>query len=429
MAYSVAQKAKVREFVLAVKDRVLEPDDPWLVSLAEHGAGDVVDDIATEIDLRDEQGVCLLTGQSGTGKSTALKRLKRRLEELSATVFYVDLAQVLITDKRVEITDFLLAVAGALSEQVEQTFGSSPGRLGYWDRFTNFMQTRVEVTELSAKLPGLDIKAALKYDPVFKQRLQAAARPHIPMLVDSLRDFVSDCVQRVRAVREDDSVKVVLLVDSVERIRGVRGEEMEVYESVRDLFLRYAHYLIIPKLHLVYTVPTYLTMLAPGAAIGIGATHTRRLTSTRVWSKSPKREPDPDGLRCMRSLLDARFCGWNQIFEAAAVNALALSSGGDLRKFLSLVSACLFAGVRDDIPWPMTDGAIRHVQLAASNEMAQLPRDHLDWLQRIKLSNQHCLDTEADLPTFARFLDNQQILTYRNGQFWYDVHPLLHDLI
>ena len=429
MAYSAERLTKIREFRRAVKDRILESDDPGLVDLAYQGSGDVVHDIATEIDLSDEGGVCLLTGQSGTGKSTALKRLKRRLEESGAMVFYIDLSLVLLMDKRIEISDFLVGVAGALSDQVELNFGSSPGSVGYWDRIKTFLLTEVEFKELGATFAGLSIKTALKENVDFRQRMQAATRSHIPTLVKELHKFVAECVDHVRAVRRDDCIKVVLLVDSVERIRGSRGEEMAVYESVRDLFLHYANHLIIPRLHVVYTVPPYLGMLAPGAVSSLGATLIRRLFSVRVWSKEPNRAPDPSGLRSMLAMLEARFQGWSEIFEPTAINALALSSGGDLRQFLRLINACLVAAARDSIPWPMTVVAIRPIQFAIGNEMAQFPLEHLDWLQQIKRSNRHCLNRESDLPTLAHFLDNQLVLTYRNGQDWYDIHPLLRDFV
>lgn len=32
-----------------------------------------------------------------------------------------------------------------------------------------------------------------------------------------------------------------------------------------------------------------------------------------------------------------------------------------------------------------------------------------------------------DLPQLARFFDTNLVLNYRNGEDWYDVHPLLAD--
>ena len=77
-------------------------------------------------------GVCLFTGQRGTGKSTELKRLQQALEKLGAVVFYADLSEFLLLTKEVEISDFLVSVAGALSEKIEEGVGqiSSKGSGG-----------------------------------------------------------------------------------------------------------------------------------------------------------------------------------------------------------------------------------------------------------------------------------------------------------
>ena len=40
MAYSAERRAKMREFLRAVKDRVLEPEDPSLVMLADQAANE-----------------------------------------------------------------------------------------------------------------------------------------------------------------------------------------------------------------------------------------------------------------------------------------------------------------------------------------------------------------------------------------------------
>jgi hypothetical protein len=94
-----------------------------------------------EVEWQDGGGVCLFTGQRGTGKSTELKRLKKRLEDGGAVVFYADLSEFLLLTKEVEISDFLVSVAGAMSEQVLAAYGASPGNRSYWQRFTRFMET------------------------------------------------------------------------------------------------------------------------------------------------------------------------------------------------------------------------------------------------------------------------------------------------
>ncbi|MFT3719793.1 hypothetical protein [Pseudorhodoferax sp.] len=368
---------KLKTLYNALADRVLEPDDPvYVAQINQHGGADVIAEIATEISWQDGGGVCLFTGQRGTGKSTELRRLKRLVEDDGATVFYVDLSEFMLLTKEVEISDFLVSVAGAMSEQLHRRYGSAPGDRSYWDRLGDFLATKVEFKELGIKLPGLDIKAALKNDPDFKKKVQEAARGHVAQLVRDAHDFLAESVQHVRAQERDPQRKVVLLLDSVERIRGVGNEAMAVYERVRNLFFGHAEHLRIPLLHLVYTIPPYLSVLAAGAGSLMGGAVTRRLVSTHIF-QDRSRDPDPAGLALLRQVVTARFPAWTEIFEAEALDKLALSSGGDLREFFRLVRLCL-PSVREDAQLPLTVDAVKPAENAAppvpgAPERAALP--------------------------------------------------------
>ena len=428
MALAQATRDQLKTLYNALMDRVLEPGDPVYVAQVNHsGVADAIEEIATEIDWQDGGGVCLFTGQRGTGKSTELKRLKRRLEDLGAVVFYVDLSEFMLLTKEVEISDFLVSVAGAMSEQLQARYGGSPGDNSYWNRLTAFLQTKVEFKELGLKLPGFDIKAALKSDPDFKARVQQAARGHVAQLVKDAHGFLGESVNYVRQQEGDANRKVVLLIDSVERIRGVGSDAMAVYESVRNLFFGHAEHLKVPLLHIVYTIPPYLSVLASGAGTLMGGAVARRLVSTHIF-KDRSRDADEEGLKVLRLVIATRYPTWATLFDPAAIDKLAMSSGGDLREFFRLIRLCLPA-VRDDAQLPLTVDAVKPAENAARNEMLPIPADHLTWLKRITLSHDTCLDKDADLPTLAHFLDNRLVLNYRNGSDWYDVHPLLREVV
>jgi hypothetical protein len=428
MPLTASTREDLKKLYNALADRVLEPGDPVYVAQVNcQGQNDAIEEIATEIEWQDGGGVCLFTGQRGTGKSTELKRLKKRLEDVGAVVFYADLSEFMLLTKEVEISDFLVSVAGAMSEQVLAKYGASPGNRSYWQRFTSFMQTEVEIKEFGAKLPGIDIKAALKSDPDFKRRVQEASRGYVAQLSKQAHEFLAEAVNFVRAQAGDPNLKVVLLIDSVERIRGVGSEAMAVYESVRNLFFGHAEHLRVPLLHLVYTIPPYLSVLAAGAGSLMGGAVPRRLVSTHIF-KDRSRDPDPAGLEVLRTVVAKRFPGWKAIFQTEALDQLALSSGGDLREYFRLVRLCLPA-VRDDSQLPLSPAAVKQAEDAARSEMLPIPADHLGWLKRITQTHDTCLETDDKLPTLAHFLDNRLVLNYRNGSNWYDVHPLLREVV
>ena len=426
MPLSPATRNELKTLFTALADRVLEPGDPVYVAQVNcQDETDAVEEIATEIDWQEGGGVCLLTGQRGTGKSTELKRLKRRLEVLGAVVFYADLSEYMLLTKEVEISDFLVSVAGAMSEQVQATYGASPGNRSYWDRFSAFMQTRVEITEFGAKLPAFDIKAALKSDPDFKRRVQEAARGHVAQLVKEAHEFLAEAVTFVRQKTGKPALKVVLLIDSVERIRGVGSEAMAVYESARNLFLGHGEHLRVPLLHIVYTIPPYLSL--PGAENLMEGVVQRRLVNTHIF-KDRSRDPDPAGLALMHKVVGKRYPHWKKVFTEAALDRLALSSGGDLREFFRMLKLCVTA-VRDGAQLPLDAAAVAHSENAARADMLPIPADHLAWLKDITTSHEFCLPSDAQLPVLSQFLDNRLVMVYRNGSDWYDVHPLLREVV
>jgi len=428
-----ATRASLKTLYNALADRILVPDDPvYVKELNCKGASgaDPIEEIATEIDWQQGGGVCLFTGQRGTGKSTELQRLQKRLEQLGIVAFYADMAEYILLTKPIEISDFLISISGALSDRIaaDRRFGQNLTGLSYWDRLKNFLQTKVEFKEVSAKLGAVDIKAALKGDPDFKEKLQMAARGHVTQLVRESHLFFADAVTSLRQNSTNSDLKVALLVDSVERVRGVGGDEtMKVFESVRDLFFGHAEHLRIPFVHLVYTVPPYLSVLAPAAGSLMGGATVRRLVSTHIF-KDRSRESDNQGLALLRDVIEARYTEWRKIFSQEALDRLALSSGGDLREFFRLLRLCLPA-VQDDAQLPLSAEAVAHAENAARTEMLPIPSNHLAWLKRIAKSHAPCLKEEADLPLLAHFLDNRLVLNYRNGDDWYDVHPLLRKVV
>ena len=61
---------------------------------------------------------------------------------------------------------------------------------------------------------------------------------------------------------------------------------------------------------------------------------------------------------------------------------------------------------------------LRNSYLPISNEDAR-------WLRRIQDAKGPELDSQAGLSDLARFYDTHLVLTYRNGEEWVAVHPLL----
>lgn len=58
-------------------------------------------------------------------------------------------------------------------------------------------------------------------------------------------------------------------------------------------------------------------------------------------------------------------------------------------------------------------------------EFLPIANDDARWLADIGKTHKAELHSLQGLPSLARFFDTHLVLCYRNGEEWYDVHPLI----
>lgn len=110
---------------------------------------------------------------------------------------------------------------GALGDSAGEKYGKDFLKESYWDRAVRFLQTDIGVEEARVKTGIADLKASLKDDSRFKAKLQEHLRGHIVALIRQAHAFSDEVVGYVREVNDDHEKKIVLILDSIEQIRGV----------------------------------------------------------------------------------------------------------------------------------------------------------------------------------------------------------------
>ncbi|MGE0680518.1 MAG: hypothetical protein AB7P69_06370 [Candidatus Binatia bacterium] len=429
------ERTFLRDFFRAVTDQPLEPTDPRYISLYTDPnlvTDDPVELMARAIEWTPGESVQLFSGFRGTGKSTELRRLRKRLKESNYLVFLCDIEDYLNLSTPVDVIDFLMAVAGAFSEAITDTqLLGQPLQEDYWTRLWNFLtRTQVNISELSG---GVDLKAAapatvtasikanLKSDPTFKQRVQKYLSGHLGALVADVRKFVENCVKQLKQRLGQDR-EVVLLLDSVEHIRGTSINAIEVQSSVETLFASHADKLRLPYLHVVYTVPPYLKVRYPNlgtlyqGGIQVLPAFKLRNTDHSIFQQ---------GLDAIERVVRARGDWQRLLGERTVLDHISLCSGGHLRDLLRLLAEILRRADRLPTSEHTVTTAINQVR----TEFFPIADADAQWLARIAKTHEAGLQDIAQLPNFARFLDIHMALCYRNGEEWYDVHPLIYDQV
>lgn len=430
-------KQKLRAFRVALveTERALKPDDPFYVP-GLHGTDeeDVINALMEDILARAPLGSHLFyfTGQRGTGKSTELRRLEQSLQAENTQVILFDSLDYITETEKITVESLLLLVAAGLAAWAAQNYQQDFLKAAAWTRFTDWLHTEVEITGVSAA--GLSAKLKEQQATVVEKTRQLSSPREWTRQIQGLAGEIVEFV-RQRSRRE----RVVIIVDSLERLRGVSGEDQDkMFNHVVTTFAGDYDRLRVPGASVVYAAPPYLALLSD---IRNFVTYYS-LASVRVYGKpiaddvhtSQRRQPRPEGLAKMRGLIERRFSDWAQVMDVGALDQLTLASGGDLRHFMQrlvsgVVGQAQFA--LDRLPLKKDDPIIKRVLDENRGETERLTVQS-EWPLLAYIARHHkaiATDRDKSLRTLAHLFDTRVVLNYRNGEEWFDIHPLLWRLI
>lgn len=425
-----ADFAVVKKFYQNLKDEPLEPSDPRYVAVYEtEGMEDPVRRIAQSIALEnDRTSARLLSGYRGSGKSTELRRLRKQLLNDGYKVILIDILDYLDPVTPVAITDFLLAFAGAIGDAMEDAaFLGTKIQVdgGYWEQLVEFLRSLKLDVEIGLPLSnGASLKAKLQRDPAFRRDLQRHMARHVSELYRKVALFVESCASRV--LEQHEPRGIVVLVDSLEQIRGSSTEASEVMRSVSRLFADHAERLKFPNLHVVYLVPPYLKALHANIHALYSGAGLDIFPIFKVQTREGQRfQP---GIDTLIQVVEKRG-PWHHVFRSPdQLERLILASGGHFRDLLRLLREVLLRAL--DLPsLPVADTLVEEAIDRMRREQHPIANEDVVWLAKIARSKEAEIQDEDNQPRFAHFLDTNRVLCYSNGTEWYDVHPLIREYV
>ncbi|MBL8615089.1 MAG: hypothetical protein JNM72_05695 [Deltaproteobacteria bacterium] len=371
-----------------------------------------VDVLLRGINWNGRKSAQLFSGFRGTGKSTALRQLKARLESQDAYVLLIDALEFINPTTPIDVSDFMLVVAGAFGEAC----GYSES---FWTKAMGLFQ-RLNLTGLELG-EGVKLQVALRTDPTFRGKFHQLMAGHITALVQEAQLYVEGVLAQLR--KGDPNRQVVLIIDSLEQLRGTSANANQVAESVESLFVGFANQLHFQNLHVIYSVPPWLRVKSPGI---------RRLYDGYeqlpcVPVRTPSRETQPIALDLMEQVL-AKRGNWQAVLggDRGLIDQLALASGGYLRDLLQLMRSTL-GNLRNGRLGPK-----EAVQLAVD----QL-RDHyagatltdLRLLGVVRQTGDINAAADQGIDRLGSLFDQMLILNYVQHagvrHEWYDVHPAI----
>lgn len=409
------------------KDTPLDPAsdkryEPLYEDGEEVGGEDPIELMARTIEWLDGESVQLLSGFRGTGKSTELRRLRTRLNARGYLVVLIDLEEHVNLTEAIDVSDFLMVLAGAFGDALSapDLLDADPGRETYWQRAVAFLtRTQVELPEISEQ----GIKASLKSDPTFRQRLQKQMSGHVGALVENVRRFFTESIAALRR-KHGAEAEVVLLVDSIEHVRGTSENAERVQASVENLFAGHADKLRLPGVHVVYTVPPYLMVRYQNLGMLYGAGAVQMFPAVRIHNR--KGELHKEAVEALRRVVMRRHEDAMRLFgNDELLDEVILASGGHLRDLMRLLAEV----IRGARALPVDEATVEHALNRTRTEFLPIANNDARWLARIAETHEAALEDVSRAKDLARFLDTHVVLCYRNGAEWYDVHPLIKEVV
>jgi hypothetical protein len=132
-----------------------------------------------------------------------------------------------------------------------------------------------------------------------------------------------------------------------------------------------------------------------------------------------------DGLDKLRLIVERRG-DWKKLLAGEAdLERVLLTSGGAIRDLLRLLAEIIRRARSLPVSSQVVEAAINQMRLG----FLPIPDDDAVWLAQISETHEASFVTLEKVPDMARFFDTHLVLCYRDGPEWYDVHPLVKEVV
>ncbi|MEZ4267183.1 MAG: hypothetical protein R3F39_12465 [Myxococcota bacterium] len=393
--------------------------DPRYVPLHPPGLCDPVELLAFHIEASRRGTVQFVSGSPGNGKSTELNRLAGILAQRGFHTLSIDLAGHLDMWAPVTCADFLIALGSGVGHALQSSEcpASTESFPSFWDHLAALLVRLAPSTPTLGPAPSAaDLGLNFKASRHLRSQLALRLAGHHAALQTLVHDFIASGMAATRE-RSEHALQPVLLVDSLDHIRGVRAEAAAVCWSVESLFASHCDALQLPELHVVYTVPHYLRVAHPDLASRYRNARYQLIPTPEIANE--RGDPKPAVIAQLRCVVEAR-ADWRPLLpNAETLTELILLTGGNLQALFSLLKHVL--GYAQTLP--VSEVALHLAKEAYKSTFQPLAIEdahHLVAIPRIGLS--HLIST-AHFPDAAHFLNTGLIQAHGDNETWYAIHP------
>lgn len=386
----------------------------------------------------------LFSGFPGSGKTTELKRLKEQFEhavehaahpvdltsDLPTHVVFIDAYDFIDPYSPITITDILRIVAYCMDRDATQaeSNGKNPDELeiSYLGRLLEFLkQPGIGIKDLRFERHGLSFMLEFRNNRSFYDQAARVLTDRFQHFVEQAYDAVASAVGRLKKALHVE--RIVVIVDGLDKIQPkVEPEREAVEKSVELCFSTHARLLRLPC-HVIYNFPIWLRYRCPNLGNEYDL-DPQVIPMVKIHEKEPgedgKQVPTRAGVERLIEVIRRRI-DVHAVFGSDLSNTLeplVMASGGYLRDLLRLARNVLAYGKS----FPVNEEFVKEIiGKLAEDYRRTLYGSEMDMIALVAQSHELPNRDSTQMARFARLLDQRFILAYRNGEEWYDVHPVV----
>jgi len=371
----------------------------------------------------DAAGKLIFTGHRGCGKSTLLAQLARRMRDDGHFVALFSIADM-VEMSDVNHINILYSIALKLLSQATKLKipipESTKTTLINWFSQT---KTRTYSDQLKQEMSvGVDLfeffKGKLQREGAFREEIKETYERRVTDLSRQI-DLIAAAIQSAT------KKPVLVMIDDLDKL------DLSV---VRTIFQDNIKALFSPNIRVVFTIP--IAVIREPRLVTTLDSDSRRvlLPVTKFFPQDVAHEenaaPVEANVERLLALLSKRVP--DALIDPAVKRQIVLLSGGVLRELVRLAQECcrecmleMEIGDRDEVK---IDGAIlAEAVKALRNQFARTLGSNLYDL----LVETYQDFTPADIKSddFLELLHGLYVLEYENDDLWYDLHPIVVDLL
>ncbi len=364
-----------------------------------------------------------ITGQKGTGKSSALfqlptDELKQQFEFVYITFYKdVDIADIDIVDVLMNIGQVLVQKDNKLVRKFDDNLKEMKDLYQGTKEIIKQKQTDKDFS-FSAKLW---IKFTANRE--FRKKVREYIRPNI----DDFVNIVNDIVALYKDKLAKQGKKLILILDDLEKMIDI--------EQIRNLFIDSHQYLIKINVPKIISFPVILPTI--DSRINTQSESERfTFTTSGVNYHGKAKRVDVERTRKLFYEVVKKRVAKSSLITDEAIELAIDFSGGNMRQFIKLIQNAGFEARlnrSETITKKQMEQAIAKERLELSYSIVGEKKDILKYVRKYKELPKTTNDKDTDNKNIYNEVINcilsNLIISYSNGDAWYDVNPLIWETI